>query len=185
MRSLRKLCLMTLLLPLTSHANGTYLQADLMLITVEAKPEFLSGTFDADPTGVALRLGNYFNRYFALEGMFAFGLADDTFENSNLDVEVSNMLGVYGVGAFPVSNQFSIFGKAGFVSITYEDSDGDEIDGDGLSYGVGASFNISDKLAIVAEYIIFPETKYDPAIFGGSNVPADSDTINIGFQSKF
>jgi hypothetical protein len=185
MKLLRKIVLLILFAPLTSQANSTYFQADFMLLTLEAKPEFASGTFEADPTGIALRLGNYFNRNFALEGMFAFGLADDTFEDSILDVELSNMFGIYGVGAFPVSDQFSIFGKAGFVSISYKDSDGDKIDGDGLSYGVGASFNMSSTSAIVVEYIIFPETEYDPAVWGGFNVPVDSDTFNIGYQAKF
>jgi hypothetical protein len=94
------------------------------------------------------------------------------------------MFGVYGIAAVPVSSIFSIFGKAGYVTITYEDTDADKIEGDGFSYGFGANFNITPYSAIVLEYVIFPETKYDWEVFL-ADVPADSDTINIGFQAKF
>lgn len=180
MKFLRTGFLFLFLLPFSANAAGTYFEADYMMFTVEGDPSFLPGTYDAEPTGLGLKFGAKFSPNLAAEGLLVFGLGDDAFETSTLDVEVSTILGGYVVGNFPVSPTIDIFGKAGLAIVTYEDEDGDEIDGTGLSFGFGGAFNVGAG-AIVVEYVIYPETEYDESVWG-AEFTADSHSLNIGYR---
>ena len=172
------LCL--LLSPFAANASGTYFEIDYMMFTVEGDPSFMPGTFDAEPTGLGLKFGANFTPNLAVEGLFVFGMGDDAFETSTLDVEVSNIIGGYAVGTFPVSPTFDLFGKVGVALVTYEDEDGDEIDGTGLSFGFGGALNVGAG-AIVFEYLFYPETEYDESVWG-AEFTADSNSLNIGYR---
>jgi len=180
MKILRIGFLISFLLPFAANAADTYFEADYMMFTVEGKPSFVPGTYDAEPTGLGLKFGAKFSPNLGVEGLFVFGMGDDPFETTTLDVEVSNIIGVYGVGTFPVSPVVDVFGKAGIAIVTYEDADGDEIDGTGLSFGFGGAFNVGTG-AIVVEYLIFPETEYDMSVWG-AEFTADSHSFNIGYR---
>lgn len=89
----------------------------------------------AEPDAITGRLGVGFGRHFAVEGEASFGLNDDS------GVELDNQIGLFGVGKIPLNNTVTLFGRAG-VSRTETSPGGDA---DGLAYGVGAEFNITEK----------------------------------------
>ena len=173
-----------LLSPFTANAAGTYFQVDLVNLALEGKPYFDPGySYDANPTGLGFKGGMRFNTNFAVEGSLVLGLSDDNFEYSTLDVGVSNIIGAYGVANLPVSHFADIYAKLGFASINYEDEDGDEIDGTGLSYGFGTAFYLGAGMMAI-ELIAYPDAEYDESVWGGE-FSVDSSSFNIGYRMNF
>ena len=86
----------------------------------------------------------------------------------------------FAVGILPVSETFDLYAKLGLVQIDYDDSDGDSADASGVSFGFGASFDVSDALGFNLEYIQYPDGEYD-------EFPVDIETtaLNLGVYWKF
>ncbi|WP_455216927.1 outer membrane beta-barrel protein, partial [Kaarinaea lacus] len=142
--------LFLLLLPFTANANGTYFQVDLVSLALEGKPYFDPGySYDASPTGLGFKGGIRFNPNLAVEGSIVLGLSDDNFDYSTLDVGVSSIVGVYGVANLPISRYADIYAKLGMANVSYEDEDGDKIDGSGLSYGFGTAFYVGPGMMVL------------------------------------
>jgi hypothetical protein len=111
---------------------------------------------DATLGGITGRLGVGFGPYFGIEGEATFGVNDD--EIGGIDVELENQFGIYGVGRLPVSPQFELFGRIGYASAEVEASAGGfsaSGDGDGLAYGAGGTFFLTDVDGIRGEYTRF------------------------------
>lgn len=87
------------------------------------------------------RLGVGFGPHFAVEGEAAFGIDDDA------GLELDSEIGLFGVGKLPINNTVTLYGRVGFSRI--ETSPGG--DDDGLAYGVGAEFSLTEKDAIRAD----------------------------------
>jgi opacity protein-like surface antigen len=87
----------------------------------------------------------YFNKYFSAEGRLAFGVSDDD------DVELDSLIGIYAVGHWPLSDQFQLYGLIGgsSVDVSYPGGGGDD---SGLSYGVGAEFDMTNNWSLGVEY---------------------------------
>lgn len=91
------------------------------------------------------RVGYRFHPNFAVEGEGAIGVDDD--EGAELD----SAYGVYGVGILPVTSNFDVFARAGYQSIEAT-RPGPDIDDDGLGYGVGANYRLSERVGVRADY---------------------------------
>jgi OOP family OmpA-OmpF porin len=91
-----------------------------------------------------------------------------------------NGFNVSAVGSFPVSEQFSLFGKIGLFIWEAEANDitggvpfSAKDDGTDISFGVGASFNFTRNVGIRAEWERFEAAE------------ADADLISIGVFWRF
>ena len=65
------------------------------------------------------------------------------------------------VAAMPISDQFDIFGKVGVMRWSSDNTAGDE-SGFGMTYGVGAKMNISEKTKLRAEWEKLPSIETAP-----------------------
>jgi hypothetical protein len=126
---------------------------------------------DETDSGFRLVLGAQPNEYFGYEIAFV-----------NLGDYVDGYVSQYGVsfdliGYIPVTDSFSIFGKAGLFSWTFEDDTGFsgtlEQTGSDSFVGFGAQFNTSDKVAIIVETATYE-------VFDG-DVSLVSAGVKIGF----
>jgi outer membrane immunogenic protein len=117
----------------------------------------------AEVDGLTGRLGVGFGRYFAVEGEATFGLNDDN------GVELDNQIGLFGVGKIPLNNTVTLFGRAG-VSRTETSPGGDD---DGIAYGVGAEFNLTEK-----DGIRLDATRHDYDA-------GDADAYSISYVRRF
>ncbi|MGE0046371.1 MAG: porin family protein, partial [Hyphomonadaceae bacterium] len=100
---------------------------------------------DADVGGITGRLGYRFHPNIAVEGEGTFGVVDDD------PVELDSSWGVYGVGILPVSPEFDLFARVGYHNT--EVSGGPiTVEEDGVAYGAGAQWNLSDRFGIRGEY---------------------------------
>lgn len=117
----------------------------------------------ADLGAITGRVGVGFGQHFALEGEASFGLNDDN------GVELDNEIGIFGVGKLPINNTVTLFGRVGVSRI--ETSPGG--DDDGLAYGVGAEFNLTEKDGIRAD---ITRHDYDAG---------EADAWNISYVRRF
>jgi outer membrane immunogenic protein len=158
---------------------------------------------DTDATALTARAGVQVNRWLSFEADASFGLDDGNFDfqgnegdfslddNSDGDVaDVINAPGDFGLnyliggyvrGSLPVSDQFEVSARVGYafadVDSTVTTPGGATIDiGDsesGASYGVGASYSITDRQAVRFDYTF---TDFDLA---------EDSSVGLMYQFKF
>lgn len=184
MKKLKMMLFALCMFPVGNASANAYFGVDLMLLTLELTSPAVIGTTEAEPTALGFKIGVDLNRNLAVEGLLGVSLSDDQFDASTLEAELDSLFGFYAVGKFPLSNAGEVYGKAGFVTLEYEDSDGDKLDGSGLSFGFGARFHLNRQLSVGGEFLFFPDTEYDDSVFGFP-VDGESDSLNIGMQLRF
>lgn len=134
---------------------------------------------DDDDTSFKVFGGYNFNRYFALEGAFVdFGELEDRGVGG-----IKNELDVDGfsfgaVGTYPISEKFSVHGKAGIYAWDL-DANGaiaarfDDDDDTDPFYGVGVSYHFTKNYSVVGEW-----ERYEIDDF-------DVDFVSVGFSYNF
>ncbi|MCE8016035.1 porin family protein [Halomonas sp. MCCC 1A17488] len=95
----------------------------------------------ADSVGLRLNGGAQFNDYFGAEAHLGTG-------GSEGSTELDYLVGAYAKGILPVSQEFRLYGLAGFTEVDF-DADRES----GFSYGGGAEFDIAPNLAVGADYM--------------------------------
>ena len=114
-----------------------------------------------DETDTAYKIfgGYQFNKHFAVEGFYT-DLGEFSESDAGIDIVAeADTFGVAFVGILPLSEQFDLFakvgvhrwdievvGKGGSTVVTGDDS------GTDVMYGVGASYSLTDSVAIRAEW---------------------------------
>jgi len=180
------------------EANGPYVSAGYNYLDFD---EELGGS--ADIHGLTARGGWQFARFFAVEGDITFGIDDGGFDfngseddldfddNSDSDFDdviagpgdlgLDYMVGGYGRFILPVSDRFDVSARAGYafaeIDSTVATLGGNELtfggSDDGLAFGASASYDITESLALRADY-----THYD---FSDSN----AESLGINLELKF
>jgi opacity protein-like surface antigen len=173
-----------------AKAEGVKFGVDYLMLSSEVD------ILDFDTSAIQFRISNELNPYFDLEGVLAFGVSDDTYTESDplagtasITGQLGNMFGIFAKLHSESSSPFQIFGKVGLVMVEYDldffiDSPGlvgsasQSYDDTGIAFGVGASFNVSDKVAIIAEYSILPDVDFE-------GIDIETDTLGVGILMSF
>ncbi|MDD5406382.1 MAG: porin family protein [Sulfurovaceae bacterium] len=151
--------------------------------------------------------GYQFNKYFALEGRYWYGsnlkasYSYDDFNGSPGSGESNIDLNAYGIFAkpmFPVTEQFSIYGLAGYGNTQLKTDNADVktflgtdkvLDKNGFQWGGGVSYAITDNLSIFADYVNLAHSVDKSYDLGGVVVIntsfKDVYTINGGLTYRF
>jgi len=160
-----------LLISPAAYANeGWYIGAGIGQSTVEEDDRTVSPRleFDDDDTAFKVYAGYKFNDYFAFEGQyFDYGEPTDNLANGDRVEVTADGFGAYALGILPVSERFDFFGKIGVAwwdaevknkttGVRYIDEDGYD-----LGFGFGASFDITDRFVIRAEFEAIDADKVD------------------------
>jgi OOP family OmpA-OmpF porin len=144
-----------------------------------------SGTVDGKDSAWKIFGGYMFNRHFGVEAAYvnlgevsysgAFGVLPVT--GGKVELTAFN---VSALGALPINEQFSLFGKIGFLGWEAEASDttggvpfSAKDDGTDISFGVGVMFNFTPNFGVRAEYEFF-QTDI-----------GDADLISVGAVWRF
>lgn len=146
--------------------------AALMAMPVAASAQWYAGAaytnFDVegeDLDAVTGRLGYRVNPNFAIEGEGTTGLdGDDTNLNYNA--------GIYGMAILPVMSNLDLHARLGYQTTEVDTILGDVSD-DGMGYGVGATWRVTDGFGVRADY-----TRME-------NDDAEADAISIGGAFNF
>jgi OOP family OmpA-OmpF porin len=147
-----------------------------------------SGSVDGKDTAFKLFSGYMFNRHFGVEGAYV-DLGEVSYSGnfgaalvSGGKVEVSGF-NVAALGSYPISEQFSVFGKIGLFIWEAEASDvtagvpfTTANDGTDLSFGIGVSYNFTRNLGVRAEWERFKVELFNDA---------DADLLSIGIVWRF
>jgi OOP family OmpA-OmpF porin len=167
---------------------GWYLGGSLGQSKVDI--EDCGGAVTCDEEGTAWRiLGGYqINRNFAVElGFHQFGDASASGPGGSINFE-ANAFELVGLGAFPLGNQFSVYGKAGLYrgetkvtgsTVLTGPIDIKETNTD-LTYGIGAQYDINRQLGVRAEWQRYTNMG-DNATIGESDV----DVMSVGLVVRF
>lgn len=134
-------------------APGWYIGADI------GQADFGS----EDDMAVKILGGYQINRNFAAEA--GYGML---FDKSNTEVTALELV---AVGSFPLTNQFSVFGKLGLANVDVETGAGSN-DKTELTYGVGAQYDLSPKLGLRGQW-----QRYD--------TDQEIDLFSIGIVYRF
>ena len=144
-----------------------------------------SGTVDGKDTAWKIFGGYMFNRHFGLEAAYV-NLGEVSYSGNFFGspvtggkVEVTGF-NISALGAYPVNEQFSIFGKIGLLRWEAEASDttggvpfSATDDGVDLSFGIGVGYNFTRNLGVRAEWEFFETSN------------ADANLISIGLLWRF
>ena len=144
-----------------------------------------SGTVDAKDTGYKIFGGYMFNRNFGIEGAYVnlgeVSYSGDFFGSpvTGGKVEVSGF-NISALGAVPINEQFSVFGKIGLLLWDAEASDttggvpfSAKEDGTDISFGIGVNYDFTRNLGVRAEWEVFKTDE------------ADATLLSIGVVWKF
>lgn len=164
-----------------------------------AKLGYNSGApIDNDDLGAKVYGGYQLNAHWALEAAYV-NLGRAKFSGIAGSAEAKDKIGAEGVslsllGKMPLTQDFSLFGKVGaFAANTkYEcvqncsGIQNNDKDGVYTTFGVGAQYDVSPRLALRAEYERFNGLK-SAAIFSGSTneFKSDYDLFTLGVQYQF
>ena len=134
--------------------------------------------------GMSAQAGYQINKYFAVQGgatyLGSFGFEEEL-EVEGLDEE--GTMSIYGaeatlVASGPVSEKFSLYGKAGIFAWEFEAeitassgntefSETETIDGTDAAYGIGGEYMLSPRLSIIGEANFYDIDVADVNYFGG------------------
>lgn len=139
-------------------------------------------TFDGKDTGFKVFGGYMFNQYFGVEGAYV-DLGEASYNGTFFGqpatggrVEITGF-NVAALGSYPVTPEFSVFGKIGLFIWDAEASDSiglAKADGSDISFGLGVSYNFTRNLGVRAEWERFKVVN-----------DADADLLSIGFVYRF
>jgi outer membrane immunogenic protein len=135
--------------PAAAESKGAYVSAGYTHFDLEQ---------DVAVGGLTGRLGYRLGQHFGVEGEASFGVKDDELAAppfGNVSVELENAYGVYGVGFLPVSENFDLFGRAGYGSLEIQGSLGGfsaDAEADGLAFGVGGQYFFGSNFGVRGEY---------------------------------
>ncbi|MGR5078163.1 porin family protein [Photobacterium swingsii] len=186
--------------------EGVYVGANYQFNKITATE--LNDVFKNDTNTLNVVAGYDFNEFFAVEGNIGLGMGSNSekFDTGvqSIDKDKVHLQGKYGnkqgmsygihaVGKLPLHEMFGLYAKVGYSSMSYESNfeAKDKLSGEGvklnektniggLSYAIGAEFNVMPELAITAEYGVFGESK---EVLPKTKLQASG--FNVGMKYKF
>ncbi|PKP80522.1 MAG: porin family protein [Alphaproteobacteria bacterium HGW-Alphaproteobacteria-18] len=165
-----KIALASLAIALTA-APAAFAQGDIELSGAYSNVDIGS----ADLGAITGRGSYFFTRHLGVEGEASIGVKDDDVGLGK--VELDHSIGAFGVVRAPISERFHMFGRVGYatseLSASVPGVGSASADFDGVAYGVGAKFFVTERFGIRSDF-----TKYD----GDDN---DADVISIGAVVRF
>lgn len=152
-------------------AEGFYADGGYTFTSIDLEDGGTS--LDVDLGSITARGGYDFNQNFGVELEGSFGVADEDVFGAS--VELSYLVGAYGKVQAPLSENFSVFARAGVVNAELEVSGGgfsETASDTGAGYGVGGVVDFGENLYVRGDY-----TRLDI-----EDLEADSFTISLGIR---
>lgn len=146
MRSIKLVCLAAL--ALLAFPAGAVDPAGLYVGAGIGSSDLAIDGFNGNDFAYKVFAGFDFNQYFAVEGAYLNGGSPS---ERGFEIEVDGW-DVAVLGKWPVSEQFDIFAKLGYV---WWDAEADGIasdSGEDLMYGLGVGFDFSDQIGMRGEW---------------------------------
>lgn len=154
----------------------------------------LEDSFDT----IMLQAGYKINKYFALEGRYWNAVGDGDWtdrwdwsgqpnENSGTNSDFSAW-GLYVKPMYPVTEEFDVYALLGYGNVNYDSGEdiAHDLDDDGFQWGLGASYEFTDKFSVFADYLeLYNDNKSYIVGDWNENLDFTIYTVNIGLTYKF
>jgi len=148
-------------------------------------------SFDDDYSAIMLQAGYKFNDYVAVEGRYWAGVTDNDFDlwGNTLNAE-ANAWGIYVKPMYPVTDALDVYALLGYASVDVENSLINDMDLDGLSWGVGVAYSFTDSLAVFVDYVDFEDDDLSVSHLHNNTTVSGTfehafDSINFGVTYQF
>jgi OOP family OmpA-OmpF porin len=178
-----------LALPLMAQAEGTYIGANVGRTQQKLSDEDVGSVKD-NTTGLKLYGGYEITKNFGAEvGYVHFGKGEASANDGVNSASISAKPKAFylaATGTLPLNDQFSLFAKAGVARNSTKvtgtlngASESETLKRTGAMFGLGAAYNVTKNVAIVAEYENFGKVVNED----GANLKAD--LVSVGVRYKF
>ena len=146
---------------------------------------YTQGTGDYDQ--IMLQAGYKYNSYVAFEGRYWLGLSDNAWATiSNNAIQAVGEIdawGLYVKPMYPVTPAFDIYALLGYATTDYSIKNGVSGDLDGFSWGVGASYEFNNNIAVYVDYTLLYDD--DTTNSQGWRVDEEVDVWTFGVSYRF
>lgn len=184
------------------YIGGAYSSVSLERdVTEEYMPD--SGMFEEhelDFDALMLQVGYSFNKYIAVEGRYWSSIGDAEYkyhdgsfygndrqtynsDEGETDEVEFDAWGIYVKPMYPVTDELNIYGLLGYADTTVEDNG--EHSESGFSWGLGASYDITDNLSIFADYVLLYDDSEREVERVVTTEDIHIDTWNFGLTYNF
>lgn len=162
----------------TKEDGGLYLGLAYSHLSHDIDYENRSTNVELDFHAIMLQAGYKFNPYIAVEGRYNVSLGD-TDRDDYMDKADGSVLSLFVKPMYPIAPEMDIYALLGY-SLTDVSNDVDitSFDEGAFSWGLGASYDMTEEFAVFADYTRF----YDDTLRGFDHVV---DGFNIGLTYKF
>ena len=153
-------------------------------------------TLEFDQYAINGKLGYNFNEYFGVEGEAGIGISeeDDNVDGFEFGAGIDGYGAAFGVLRAPVTEQFEIFGRAGYYFAEVDADITDTVnnvttdldaDTDGFAFGAGVQYNFGEgyKNAIRADYTYLDVQNIDDVDVDEFDL--NSDLWSLSYIRKF
>jgi OOP family OmpA-OmpF porin len=157
------------------HAEGMY--AGARVGNTEMKADATAGAGMSDNgTSMAVFAGTAITSYFGAEvGYVNFG----TYFKGTPSEAKMTALYFAGTATYPINPQVNVFAKAGFSQNKANSNQVGTFSNTGFLMGVGAEYNFTNKIGVVAEYENFGN------IYSQTDGTVKAQTVSVGMRYKF
>lgn len=169
--------------------DGLYVGGQYSKNTLKVKEDGISLSTDV---GILNLIGGYqFNQNFALEARLGTGVKDKKWREGSYTEKLSAGLssGLYAKGIVPLSQEFSVYGVAGYARTEYKDTetgpnykDTDKYSSNGFSYGIGGEFAFTPQLSATLEFLSLPTKTFRE---DGWEFKIRSSNVSVGINYRF
>ena len=146
---------------------------------------FDQGTADYDQ--IMLQAGYKFNSNIAIEARYWLGITDHAWatisDNNIQSVGEIDAFGIYAKPMYPVTSAFDVYALLGYASVDYSITNGTSGDLDGFSWGLGASYEFNNNVAV---YVDYTELYNDDSTNNlGWGIEDQIDVVTVGVTYQF
>lgn len=179
---------------LTAAATGAWAQSDMDMASSKLYLEAGYTRLNTDnnvgtgfnPTVIRFIAGADVAHNLAIEAMVALSAKDDVVTRNGVNTQsrtkVHNMYGLYLKPHAMVGDNLEVFGRFGYVQARlkrfapgFRISDSE----DGASYGMGASYKLTENLSLTGDYLVYISEKTSGSAKG------KLEGVNIGLRYNF
>lgn len=162
--------------------NGFYVGLGLSAaaVTNDSLNLFSDETGQERMIDVTLQAGYTFNTYVSLEARYSKSVA-------KMDTIEREVWGVYVKPQYPVSDAVNVYALLGYggMNLNPEDTLPVDLSDEGFQWGLGASYDITDNIAVFVDYVnVANGLSADAYPYAGST-KIDSASVTVGLTYKF
>ena len=162
-----------------------FLSVDRNTIIPGNNNNFDEGTGDYDQ--ILIQAGYKFNSYIALDARYWLGLGDNAWatisDNTIQSVAEIDAFGLYIKPMYPATPSLDLYALLGYATIDYSITNGSSGDLDGFSWGLGASYEFNNNVAVFVDYTqLYDDDHTNPL---GWKVEDTIDVVTVGVTYNF